>query len=71
MKLEFVATCSRTYAVWANDEHVGNLIQGVKKPWTFVGRLDYLGISPRTAAGIRTGTADFILMLNIKQRLTS
>ena len=69
MKLEIFDTGGRTKSVWANGECVGNLIQGFKKPWAFVDRLDYLGVTPRAEAKIRAGVADHITLLNIARRL--
>lgn len=72
MKLDFSCTGVRTYAVWADDERVGNLILGAaRKPWMFIERLDYLGISPKAQREIRAAVTDYITLLNITARLTS
>ena len=71
MKLDFRPTGTRTVAVWADDEYVGNLVKNFKVPWAFVERLDYLGISPKMQADIRAGVADRVALLNITARLTS
>lgn len=71
MKLDFRLTGTRTVAVWADDEHVGSLMKGFEAPWAFIGRLNYLGISPKMQADIQAGVADRIALLNITARLTS
>ena len=71
MNISFVPTGYRTKAVWVDGEVVGNLIHGIGKSWAFTERLDFLGISPRIAAEIRAGVADYAALLNITARLTS